>query len=155
MLTVFAPAAMRKTDARVLEIHGGETIDGVDVQVALSGLRAVQGSVESKADGHMLNGGTVSLADASDASLTRTAAIDTDGTFRVEYLPAGNYTLTVRGEDRSTSAGGGGGRQSMGPVTRYQSATEAVTIGDGDIRIDPVQLSEVQNTTSTSTTTTP
>jgi hypothetical protein len=148
-LSVYAPAAMRKSDARVVEIHGGETVEGADIQVALAGLHSVQGSVESKADGHMLNGGTVSIADAADASLTRTAGIDSDGTFRVEYLPAGNYTLTVRGEDRTLNGTQDNrSRQPASSVTRYQSATQAVTLGNSDITVDPVQLSAVQAASS-------
>ncbi len=151
ILNVFAPNAMRRTDARVVEIRGGETVDGIDLQVALAGLKTLTGSVEAKADGHLLNGGNVTLADASDSSLTRNAPVDTDGTFRIEYLPPGNYTLTVRGEDRTVSAaaspGGDGGGRGRGPrtdVKRYQAATQAVVMGDHDVRVDTVQLDEVK-----------
>jgi hypothetical protein len=36
------------------------------------------------------------------------------------------------------------GRQPNNDVKRYQSATQAVTVADGDVRVDAVQLSEVQ-----------
>jgi hypothetical protein len=152
MLSVYAPASMHKTDARVVEIRGGETLDGADITVALNGLRTVKGSVEAKADGHMLNSGIVSLADAADSSLSRTAGIEADGTFRLEYLPPGTYTLTVMGQDRSQDNGGRDrGRGGNGPTKRYERGTATVTVGDHDVTVDTVQLDEMKSSTTAST----
>jgi hypothetical protein len=152
ILNVYAPGTMRKADAQIIEIHGGETADGVDIHVALNGLHTLAGRVESKADGHMLNAGTVSLADASDSSTTRSATVDSDGAFRVEYLPPGTYTVTVTGQDRPPDTGRNGPR---GTTIRYDAATATVTVGDGDITMDPVQASVSQSSTSSTTSTTP
>ncbi|HEY5328947.1 MAG TPA: carboxypeptidase-like regulatory domain-containing protein [Acidobacteriaceae bacterium] len=146
MLNVYAPGTMRKADAQIVEIHGGETADGVDIRVALNGLHTVQGSVESKADGHMLNAGSVSLADATDSSTTRSTVIDPDGTFRMEYLPPGTYNVTVTGMDRSPDAG----RGNRAPTIRYTAASQTVTLGDSDITMDPVQATVAASSTSTS-----
>ena len=145
-LNVYAPGTMRKADAQIVEIHGGETADGVDIRVALNGLHTVQGSVESKADGHMLNAGSVSLADATDSSTTRSTVIDPDGTFRMEYLPPGTYNVTVTGMDRSPDAG----RGNRAPTIRYTAASQTVTLGDSDLTMDPVQATVAASSTSTS-----
>ncbi|HZL24979.1 MAG TPA: carboxypeptidase-like regulatory domain-containing protein [Acidobacteriaceae bacterium] len=147
MLNVYAPGTMRKADAQIVEIHGGETADGVDIRVALNGLHTVQGSVESKADGHMLNSGSVSLTDATDSSTTRSTVIDADGTFRMEYLPPGTYNVTVSGMDRPPNTGRGGNR---GPTIRYTAASQTVTLGDSDLTMDPVQATVAASSTSTS-----
>ncbi len=149
-LTVFAPTGMRRADARTVEVHGGETIDGVDILVALNGLRTLRGTAQSKADGHALNAGMVFLNDTADSSITRVSSIDSEGAFRLEYLPAGTYSLTVQGEDRPTdgSARPGRGGGSGGNQTRYERATVAVTVGDHDVTVDAVQLDEVKSSAS-------
>lgn len=158
LLNVYAPGTMRKADAQIIEIRGGETDDGVDIRVALNGLHTVQGRVESKADGHMLNAGTVSLADAVDSSTTRSTVIDPDGTFRVEYLPPGTYNVTVSGQDRPPDAGRGGNRgggTGGGTTVRYQAATQTITVADSDLTMDPVQASVSQSSTTSASSTTP
>jgi hypothetical protein len=144
MLNVYAPGTMRKADAQIVEIKGGETADGVDIRVALNGLHTVQGSVESKADGHMLNAGFVSLTDATDSGTTRSTVIDPDGTFRMEYLPPGTYNVTVTGMDRPPDAG----RGNRGPTIRYQAATQTITVADSDLTMDPVQATLAASSTS-------
>jgi hypothetical protein len=156
VLNVYAPGTMRKADAQIVEIRGGETDDGVDIRVALNGLHTVQGRVESKADGHMLNAGTVSLADAVDSSTTRSTVIDPDGTFRMEYLPPGTYNVTVSGQDRPPDAGRGGNRgggTGGGTTVRYQAATQTITLADSDLTMDPVQATVAQSSTSSTAST--
>jgi hypothetical protein len=152
VLNVYAPGTMRKADAKIIEIGGGETLDGTDIRVALNGLHTLAGRVESKADGHMLNSGSVSLADASDSSTTRSSSVDPDGTFRVEYLPPGTYTVTVTGQDRPPDTGRNGPR---GTTVRYDAATSSVTVGDGDVIMDAVQASVSQSSQTSTTSTTP
>ncbi len=137
-ISVYAPATQHRSEGRVLEIHGGETVDGADISVALAGLHVVKGSVESKADAHLLNSGSVTLTDTQDGSFSRTATVGRDGTYFLEYLPAGSYTLSVSGADRS----GGGRREDSDTTRRYVSATTNVVIGEHDVAVDPVLLAE-------------
>lgn len=134
-ISVYAPNTQHRTEARTFDIRGGETLDGADVVVALAGLHSVKGSVESKADAHLLNSGTVTLTDASDTSFSRTGIVSADGTFFLEYLPPGNYNLSVTGADRS-----GNGRRDDTTTVSYQSATTSLVLGDHDLAVDPVTL---------------
>ena len=135
-ISVYAPATQHKTEARVVDIRGGETVQGADIAVALAGLHSVRGSVESKADAHLLNSGYVTLVDATDGSFSRTATVGSDGAFFVEYLPPGSYTLNVSGADRS-----GTGRDSE-TTKRYVAGTATVVVGEHDVAVDPVMLAE-------------
>lgn len=143
-LTVYAPTTMHKAEAQVVEIHGGETVDGVDVRVGLNGLHAVKGTVTSKADGHALNAGFVSLFDTSDNSALRTATVDADGSFRMDYIPTGSYRLDVIGQDR-TQPDGNGDRPPTTPGRRYERTSVNVTVGDHDAALDAVQVDEVKS----------
>ena len=127
-LSVYAPATMHKPSAHVVEIRGSETIDGIDIQVALAGLHVLQGSVLAKSDSHPVNSGLVALTDTADASFSRTSIIEPDGTFRLEYLPAGNYSLRVQGQDRTISQDRnqrGGDRKQYEPATSHRDGRRA------------------------------
>ena len=139
-INVYAPNTQHRAEARALEIRGGETIQGADISVALAGLHSVKGSVESKADAHLLNSGIVTLTDTADNTFSRTAAVTPDGTFFLEYLPPGNYMLSVTGADRT-----GDDRGRRGPDTTsvsYQPATTSVIVGEHDVAVDPVMLAQ-------------
>lgn len=146
ILTVYAPTTMHKAEAQNVEVRGGEVVDGVDIRVSLNGLHTVKGSVEAKADGHMLNSGSATLADATDNSVMRTALVADDGSFRMDYVPPGTYTLIVSGMDRTADPNGNGGRSGQVSTKRYTSTTVSVTVGDHDAALDPVQLNEAQTT---------
>jgi hypothetical protein len=64
----------------------------------------------------------------------------------MEYLPPGTYTVTVNGMDRPPDTGRRGDRG--GPTVRYAAATQTVTVGDGDVAMDPVQASVAASSAS-------
>lgn len=148
ILTVYAPATMHKSEGQNVEVHGGETIDGIDIRVTLNGLHTIKGSVEAKADSHMLNAGMATLSDAKDSSTMRSAAVSEDGSFKMDYVPAGTYTLNVSGLDRTLDPNGGG-RPGSTTIRRYTPASVSVTVGDHDTTLDPVQLDEARSSTTT------
>lgn len=51
----------------------------------------------AKSDNHAVNSGAISLLDSETKAVVRTAMLDREGGFRLNYLPEGSYTLKVSG----------------------------------------------------------
>jgi hypothetical protein len=86
---------LRRKAARSIKVGEGEIAHGADIAIPISGLRSVSGHVEAVEDGHELSHATVTLLYADDREQARKVAIDTDGTFRFEYVPEDSYILRV------------------------------------------------------------
>jgi hypothetical protein len=78
-------------------VQAGETVDGVDIEIPLSGLHTVAGTVTALADGHSLNHATLRLLYADDREAARETALLEDGSFSLEYVPEGKYILQISG----------------------------------------------------------
>ena len=87
----------RKKDAKTVKVQAGETVDGVDIEIPLSGLHTVAGTVTAFADGHSLNHATLRLLYADDREAARETALLEDGSFSLEYVPEGKYILQISG----------------------------------------------------------
>lgn len=108
-LVVYSSGALRQKDIKPVELPAGEDLDGVDVVFPLSGLRSLSGSVVAKADNHPLNSGTLALVDPESQATLRTAMIEQDGSFHLNYVPDGQYILRLTSAfDLDTSGTGAG-----------------------------------------------
>jgi hypothetical protein len=87
----------RKKDAATVKVKAGEIAGGADIEIPLSGLHLLAGTVSALADGHPLAKGTVQLLYADDREKTREMALQEDGSFSFAYVPEGNYILKVSG----------------------------------------------------------
>lgn len=87
----------RLKDARTVKVQAGEIAGGADIEIPLSGLYTVAGTVTALADGHALGRGTVRLLYADDREKTRETSLLEDGSFSFEYVPEGKYILQVSG----------------------------------------------------------
>lgn len=86
---------LRRKAASSLKVSEGEVAHGADIVIPVSGLRTVGGRVEAMEDGHAPSHATVTLLYADDREQARKAPIDSDGTFRFEYVPEDSYILRV------------------------------------------------------------
>lgn len=86
---------LRRKAANSIKVSEGEIAHGADIVIPVSGLRTVAGRVEAVEDGHALSHATVTLLYADDREQARKASIDSDGTFRFEYVPEDSYILRV------------------------------------------------------------
>lgn len=85
----------RKKDAATVKIKAGEIATGTDIEIPLSGLHTVAGTVTAIADGHAVGRGRVRLLYADNRDPARETSLIDDGSFSFEYVPEGSYILQV------------------------------------------------------------
>jgi hypothetical protein len=85
----------RKKDAKSVKVVAGENASGTDIEIPLSGLHKVSGSVSALVDAHPIAHGTVRLLYADDRELARQTDLDENGDFEFDYVPDGKYILAV------------------------------------------------------------
>jgi hypothetical protein len=105
-LVVYSGGAMRGKDLKPVEIGPGDDVEGIDVVFPLDNLHSIAGSVVAKSDGHPVDAGTVLLQDPETKVNLRSANIEQDGTFHLNYVPEGQYLLKVAGAADTDTAGG-------------------------------------------------
>ncbi len=130
-LTVYAPDKLRRTDAVTVILAPGEERPDLAITMNLAALHSVSGAVGSSSA--PVHSGTVRLTDTTDSSLTRTGNINSDGTFLVPYVPAGNYTLSANASSQAPSFGRGGNGSAAASTVRFQPLQESVTVTDSDL----------------------
>jgi hypothetical protein len=139
-VTMYAPGKVRKSDATVITLGSGEERDDVQFQLDLRALHKVSGRVDA-VSGSSIGSGNVRITDSQDSSLTRTGPIGADGSYVLNYVPDGTYTLTVANAGPASAAGsrggqGGNGRGQGGsttPSVSYQPFQETLTVSGGDV----------------------
>jgi hypothetical protein len=96
ILRVYSSGTMRKSKTSIFEIKGDEQVSGADVKVDLNGLHSVRGKVldPENQDGSML--GVAAVYDDNDKEFWRSTDFRSDGSFQIEYVPEGTYTLVVQ-----------------------------------------------------------
>lgn len=93
-LQVFPGDTFRVSDAKPVKVEEGEVAAAVNVDVPLSRLHSLSGTVLRPASTVPVNAArlTLDFADNGD-ELTSTEVRSDDGTFRFDFVPEGNYTL--------------------------------------------------------------
>ena len=91
-LTVYSGNTLHRKDAKVYDLKAGDSVDGIEVTLPLSGLHSIHGSVAGK-DGTPLNYGSLDLTDTSDSTIAFHTTVEVDGQFRFAGIPEGTYEL--------------------------------------------------------------
>lgn len=131
-IVMYAPGKVRRTDAQVVALKSGEERDDVVFVLDLSALHTVSGHVGSTDQGSIA-AGMVRLTDSQDSSLSRMAMIQPDGSFSVQWVPAGSYTLAISNASNVPSQGFGRRGQNNGGGTSYAPFQESLTVTDTDV----------------------
>jgi hypothetical protein len=145
-IALYAPGKVRRSDAQMITLKAGEERDDVAFTIDLNALHTVSGHVSATGDGGTVASGTVRLTDSADSTLTRMAQIQPDGSFVVQWVPAGTYTLSVTNASSSPGFGYSGGRgqaTSDGSAERFQQFQEPLTVSDSDVTGVGVSLAPV------------
>lgn len=107
--------------AKKLDIHAGDEVPGVDIQIPAAGMHSVSGVVVSQQDGHALSRASVQLRLSSGDTGTISATTALDGTFTFNAVPDGKFTVQISNAyDPSTRVG-------------YTSAGQALEVNGTDI----------------------
>ncbi len=97
-IPVYSGSKLRSKDATPFTMKLGEERAGEDIIVPLGKLHTVSGSVVAARDGHVINGGTVSLLHADDRSELASVKLSRDDTaWTMSFVPEGDYILSVGG----------------------------------------------------------
>lgn len=95
-LTLFSGGVTRQRDAKPIEVTLGEEITLPDLEIPLSKLHTITGTLLTSDGGVPLNGGTVSLIYPDDKTeLTSTTVSRDDDNFHFPWIPEGAYILKV------------------------------------------------------------
>lgn len=136
----YAPGKVRRSDAQVIALKSGEERDDVQFMLDLGSLHTVSGHVGATEDS--IAAGVVRLTDQQDSSLLRMAMVQPDGSFVVQWVPAGTYTLAVTNASNVPRTMGRRGQQ-IQAGTSYQPFQESLTVADTDVSGVGVTLTPV------------
>jgi hypothetical protein len=139
----------RRKDAKTVKVQSGESVSGADIEIPLSGLHTVAGTISALSDGHPLGHGTVRLLYADDREVARQTSDLDEGSFTLEYVPEGKYILEVSGaEDAEPKApeaapGDSGAAASKTNAVHHYADKELPLNVLGDMDAIQIQLSAV------------
>lgn len=97
--------SFRKKNAEAVKVNAGETRDGADIVIPLTGMYTISGTVSAAMDGHTPAQAQLHLLYADDREEARTTAMRKDGSFSFAYVPAGEYILRVTDAQDSNAPG--------------------------------------------------
>ena len=137
-----------RKQAKAIKLGSGEDVDE-SMDIPLSKLTTVSGTVIATADGHGVNMGTVTLAPQDDPDETRSTEIGEDGGFRFLYVPAGDYVLRTQdaadGPSKTQWKRGEDVQVHLHPYGKAETAlhvgdaTAAVTLSVPELETHPAQ----------------
>ncbi|UWZ85982.1 MSCRAMM family protein [Occallatibacter riparius] len=101
-LSFYGNGSSRRKDGTPIKVGPGEEVGGQDIQIPLTRLHTIRGSLVAAHDGHILNGGKLSILYADDRSEAgHTTVSKDDNTFTFAFVPEGDYILRADGVDNN------------------------------------------------------
>ena len=122
---VYFGDGIRSSDARIIALKDGEQSNGNTLEIPLSRLHSISGTVLNLETGAPVNRADIELHNADDDSLdTKTEIISATGQFRFPYVAEGAYTLKVTGAADTVPAGKDGEK----PIRTYADASQSILV---------------------------
>jgi hypothetical protein len=135
-LEVYSGGALREKDVKPVEVGPGADVDGVDIIFPVDNLHTISGSVVAKADGHPVNAGMITLMDPDGKTTVRSAMVEQDGTFKLNYVPQGQYVLHVAlASDTDQGAASSGPANPLSALAMMAQSKTLKTYGSADLPI--------------------
>ena len=136
IIAVYGPGAFRRKDARVFEVRGDEQITDADLTIDPGGLHMLRGKVLAGEDRHAPSA-MVRLREDGAKDIGRFVDIEEDGSFQINYLPPGSYTLEITANDVSALSNSPDGPKEP---RQYKTAKLTAVVGDHDVVLDEVLM---------------
>ena len=95
-LRIYSGDTPHISDAVPIKLGPGEEHSGEDITIPLSKFHSISGVVTAAGDGHAINSGHLAIEDPKDKEDVIDAELGSDGTFHLEGVPEGTYTLRVQ-----------------------------------------------------------
>lgn len=95
-LQIYPGDVFRTKDAKPIKVEEGQSVAGTDVDVPLSNLYSLSGTVLRPNAAGPVNAARLTLVFADTGDELNSTEVDADdGTFRFDFVPGGKYTLRV------------------------------------------------------------
>jgi len=95
-MSIYSGGKMRAKEAAPFALGAGEERRGEDIEIPASKFHTVRGRIVAAHDGHLVNGGSISLLYADDKSDAASASVEKgDEGFTLHLIREGNYILRV------------------------------------------------------------
>lgn len=117
-LYVYAPEALKNSDAQVIDVTEGEELTDIDINIPTRLLHSISGTITQ--GGEPVAKAHVSLRMGGE-SCNCAATTDADGDYRIDLLPSGTYTVEADAPSRRVAGG-----------LRPRSGKIRVQLGDND-----------------------
>ena len=124
---VYFGDGIRPSDAKIITLKEGEQSNGNTIEIPLSRLHSISGTVLNIETGAPINRARVELHNADDDSICTTAYITLPtGQFRFPYVAEGGYTLKVT--DASDVIPGNPFHGDQKPIRTYADASQSIIV---------------------------
>jgi len=140
MIVVYGPGAFRRKDAKVFEIRGDEQITDADLTIDPNGLHTLRGKVLAAEDHHAPTA-LIRLKEDGAKDAVRLVENEDDGSFQVNYLPSGKYTLEITSIDAPNLTDSADGPKEPRP---YKTVRLTAVVGDQDVVLDDVLMTPLK-----------
>lgn len=95
-LSIYSPDTTRSKDSKVVKLTEGQSEENVTIEIPLSKLHAISGSLVEEGSGRRVNGGKITLLYADDnTQLSSTDISAEDEAFHLPFVPEGSYIVKV------------------------------------------------------------
>ncbi|MGO4211421.1 hypothetical protein AB4Y89_07595 [Terriglobus sp. 2YAB30_2] len=142
--TIYAPGSFRKKNANIIKVSGTDEKSGITITIPTRGMHFVAGTVIQQENGMPVTGGNVQMVDEDDPTFMLNGQIAPDGSFRIDFVTPGQYTLRVMNAFERPQA------DSTGPhrISHHYGTTQAsVIVASGDATGITLQVPALEDPT--------
>ncbi len=96
-MTLFAPEALTKADAKPVSLGDGDEITGIDITLPMRKLHSIGGTVTQA--GVAVSRAWLNVLRDGQKAMNYSSMTTPDGSYRFDLLPAGSYTVEAHCPD--------------------------------------------------------